>query len=358
MKKISVLTAALAAVLLAGCASDKNAAYLKDIDPDKYVTVGQYKGVTVDVAAPVVTDEELEDAINSELEYYGDFEEITDRDVAKEGDVANIDFVGKVDSKVFDGGSGEGYDLTLGSGQFIPGFEDQVIGMKVGETKDVNVTFPENYGNEELNGKDAVFTVTLNLLKDASKEVLPELTDEFVQGMGYDNVEAFNDSMREYLLSDKQNTYDNELYVKLQEKVEADCKFKKDAPDALVERLSDDMLKSITNMADAYGIDPGMIASYQYGFSTDNYEQDIKDYCRDTYAKQLLMMSAIAKKEGIEITDDDINSSIQEMLDGYGSEMTVDEYKEDMGEIENYREFLLIEKVMDLIVENAVINEN
>ncbi len=364
MKKLSVFAAVLGAtaIFATGCASDKDASYLKDINPDNYVTLGDYKGVSVDVASQEVTDEAVKEEIDRVLSHYGGYEEVKGRTKAQNGDIANIDYAGKVDGVAFDGGTREGYDLTLGSGKFIPGFEDQVVGMEVGETKDITVTFPDPYeANEDLSGKEAVFTVTLHSLKDSSKPVTPELTDEFVASTGYGGattVKELEDYVRNDLQTDAQSAYENELYVKLQETVQNNTTFKKDAPEPFINRLTDSMLASINDTASMYGMDAGTIALYQYGFNPETYEEEVKNYCKDTYSKQLLMVSAIAKKEGIEVTDADIETSIRETLDSYGSDMSVDEYKELIGDVEQYREYLLVEKVMDLLVENADIHEN
>ena len=152
------------------------------------VKISSYKGMKIKQFAYTVKDEEVDAELARVQDRNARKVEITDR-AAQNGDIVNIDFVGTVDGVKFDGGEAEGFDLTLGSGQFIPGFEDQVVGMNIGESKDVNVTFPENYQAENLKGKAAVFAVKLNKIQ--GKE-LPEVTDEFIkEARGSETVEEY-----------------------------------------------------------------------------------------------------------------------------------------------------------------------
>ena len=156
------------------------------------VKISAYTGMKIKQYAYTVQDEEVDAELNRVLDRNARKVEVTDR-AAQNGDIVNIDFVGTVDGVKFDGGEAEGYDLTLGSGSFIPGFEDQVVGMNIGETKDVNVTFPENYQAENLKGKAAVFAVKLNGIQ--AKE-LPEVTDEFIkEATGSETVEAYRQKL-------------------------------------------------------------------------------------------------------------------------------------------------------------------
>ena len=194
-------------------------AYLSGINVADYVTLGEYKGIEVSVDAPVVTDEYLDSYIDYVLQSNMVTTEITDRPV-EEGDIVNIDYEGKIDGVAFDGGTAQGYDLTIGSGTFIDGFEDGLIGAETGETVDVNVTFPENYQGEEVAGKDAVFTVTVNSI---SVETLPELTDEFVQGLdvGVNTVEEYRQYAYDLLMEEEQATHDSNAEIAVLEAVMA-----------------------------------------------------------------------------------------------------------------------------------------
>ncbi|MDR2505862.1 MAG: trigger factor [Oscillospiraceae bacterium] len=195
------------------------------------VTLGDY--MTIDVARPsdFVDDDAVEQEIQRKREQGARILEVEDRP-AKEDDVVNIDYAGTVDGEAFDGGAADDQELTLGSGQFIPGFEDQVIGMSAGEEKDINVTFPEAYGNDELNGKDAVFHVKLNSI---SEKELPELDDEFAKDVSeFDTLEEYRASVRKDLeekaKTNAENEWDNELLERLAELSETEI------PEIMIER--------------------------------------------------------------------------------------------------------------------------
>ena len=159
--------------------------YFKDIAVDDYVTLGEYKGLEVLQSKQEVTQQDVDNFIHYTLEGYSELQPITDRDVVENGDTANIDYEGKKDGVAFDGGTAQGQDLVIGSGTFIPGFEEGLVGVKVGETVDLDLTFPEEYHSEELAGQKVVFTVTVNSI---SRHVDPELTDEFVAGLGIEGI--------------------------------------------------------------------------------------------------------------------------------------------------------------------------
>lgn len=357
MKKLSVI-AILATTLIvaAGCGkSEEEMKYLKDFKASDYVELCDYKGLTADVEKAEVTDEEMQQYIDYLLAYYTEEVEITDRDVAKEGDIANIDYVGTLNGVAFEGGTAEGYNLRLGSGQFIDGFEAGVVGMKVGDTKELELTFPETYGNEELAGKDVIFTVTLNQLKE---EKTPELNDEFVQGMSqqFSTVDEFKAQMRSDMLNDEIEKQKDDAYNQFQKYILENSTFK-DAPSGFVDRMYDSLVKSLQDTASQSGTDVGTVASYYYGVSADNYEAELKDYVKNSIAKQYIMLAAIAEKENITVSEDDVNAMISKTLEDYGSTYSIEDYKKMIGDLEAYSEFIITEKVMDLIMENAIINE-
>jgi len=179
MRKRVISMAAFLAVALLAAGCGKKEIKVADYNVDDYVKLGDYKNIVVEYTKSfAVTDEEVEEQIKSILQTNTTFENITNRDTAKEGDYVNIDYQGKIGGQAFQGGTATGADIQIGSGTFIPGFEDQLVGAKVGTTFDINVKFPENYKTTDLAGKDAVFTITLNAIR---KKVTPELTDEYVQ---------------------------------------------------------------------------------------------------------------------------------------------------------------------------------
>lgn len=357
MKKyVCLMAVGLCSLLtLAGCGkSEDDMKYLKDFNPTKYVDLGEYKGVKVDVKKAEVTDEEFESSVNYLLSYYEENREVTDRDDVRDGDVVILDYAGRIDGELFDGGSAEGSELEIGSGTFISGFEDGMIGMKVGETKDLNLRFPDNY-TEELAGKDVVFTVTVQSINE---KVLPELTDEFVKnlGEGFNTVEEFKTKFREDMLKEAEFAVEEEVNSKIEQTVTASSTIKK-VPAGFEKRIFNTLVEGIQSAAESYGMDAGVVASYYYGVSSDNYLPELRDYAREQLVSHYLVIGAIATKEGISVSDEELNQKIEEEIANSGATYTVDEYKELLGDVESFREYLLINKTMDFLRENAVINE-
>jgi trigger factor len=323
--------------------------YMKDFNAADYVTLGEYKGIEVALDEPTVTDEELESYISYVLQNSAVSVEVTDRSV-EEGDIVNIDYVGKVDDVAFDGGTAEGYDLTIGSGTFIDGFEDGCIGMEIGETKDVEATFPDPYtNNTDLSGKTAVFTVTVNSI---SVQEIPELTDEYVQSLALEecsNVDEYRAYMSGILMEQKQSTFESDKSDLVYDAVVNACEFK-DAPEAMVNRMNNTLITNLTSYADMYGVDIGTFVTYYYGGDAEDYEETLLSQAQ-VMAQNYLMMQAIADKENLNVSDEELEEQLAEEAESYGYE--TEEYKE-MLDIEAYREYLMAQKVMDFLTENAV----
>ena len=225
-------------------------AYLSGITVSDYVTLGEYKGVKVSVDAAVVTDEYLDSYIDYVLQSNMLTTQVTDRPV-QEGDIVNIDYEGKIDGVAFDGGTAQGYDLAIGSGSFIDGFEDGLIGAETGETRDVAVTFPEDYHGTDVAGKDAVFTVTVNSI---SVETLPELTDEFVQGLGVgaETVEEYRQYAYDLLMEEQQANHDAEAEMAVLETVMNNAKLQ-DPPEDMTDRYYGRLIDNMNYYASMYG---------------------------------------------------------------------------------------------------------
>ncbi|MCR5502642.1 MAG: trigger factor [Lachnospiraceae bacterium] len=390
MKKLSVLVfcGIFLAAALTGCAGNEGTAagngssdqpaqgssegsalvYLKDFNPDDYVTLGEYKGIEISLEEPSVTDEEIQERLDSLVASYKTYEEVTDRDDVRNGDIANIDYEGKKDGVAFEGGTAKGYDLGIGTGTFIPGFEDGLIGMKVGETRDVPLTFPENYGNADLAGQDVIFTVTVNGLKIEKETVLDDAfaaklgTEEDPNAISFGEykdaktVEDLKEIFRKELEEKANSDYEKKVKSEIVGKIEEGCTFK-EAPAGLRERLINTGLDQINQMAQSYGVDPATVATRVFGMDGSNYEQSIRDYYGKELTNQYIMMAAIAKKEGITVSDEEMDAEIQSMLDGYGNPYTLEEYKKLMGDLEAYREDLVVNRVIDeVLVKNAKVN--
>ena len=317
-------------------------AYLNGITVSDYVTLGDYKGVKVSVDAAVVTDEYLDSYIDYVLQSNMLTTEVTDRPV-QEGDIVNIDYEGKIDGVAFDGGTAEGYDLAIGSGSFIDGFEDGLIGAETGETRDVEVTFPEDYHGTDVAGKDAVFTVTVNSI---SVETLPELTDEFVQGLGVgaETVEEYRQYAYDLLMEEQQANHDAEAEMAVLETVMNNAELQ-DPPEDMTNRYYSRLIDNMNYYASMYGYDLETFLSLN-GTS----EETIMESARNA-AKQLITMQAIAEAEGIEVTDEELDEEIEANAVSMGYE-DGDAYREAL-DAEGYREYMLTEKVLDFLLENA-----
>ena len=321
-------------------------AYLSGINVADYVTLGEYTGVEVSVDAPVVTDEYLDSYIDYVLQSNMVKTEVTDRPV-EEGDIVNIDYEGKIDGVAFDGGTAQGYDLTIGSGAFIDGFEDGLIGAQSGETLDVNVTFPEDYRGEEVDGKDAVFTVTVNSI---SVESLPELTDEFVQGLdvGVNTVEEYRQYAYDLLMEEEQNTHDSNAEVAILEAVMANSELQ-DPPEDMTNRYYSRMIDNMTYYASMYGYDLETFLSIQ-GTSEDAIRESSVQA-----GQEIITMQAIAEAEGLSVTDEELDAEIESNAGSLGYD-DVEEYRASL-DVEGYREYMMSEKVLDFLLENAVVTD-
>ena len=321
-------------------------AYLSGINVADYVTLGEYTGVEVSVDAPVVTDEYLDSYIDYVLQSNMVKTEVTDRPV-EEGDIVNMDYEGKIDGVAFDGGTAQGYDLTIGSGAFIDGFEDGLIGAQSGETLDVNVTFPEDYRGEEVAGKDAVFTVTVNSI---SVETLPELTDEFVQGLdvGVNTVEEYRQYAYDLLMEEEQNTHDSNAEVAILEAVMANSELQ-DPPEDMTNRYYSRMIDNMTYYASMYGYDLETFLSIQ-GTSEDAIRESSVQA-----GQEIITMQAIAEAEGLSVTDEELDAEIESNAGSLGYD-DVEEYRASL-DVEGYREYMMSEKVLDFLLENAVVTD-
>lgn len=312
--------------------ADKEDAFLSNIKAADYVDVSalDYEGMTVEVTpAEEITEEYIDELIESERQSNTSNQEITDRTEVQSGDVANIDYVGKIDGEEFSGGSATGYDLTIGSGTFIDGFEDQLIGAKVGDTVTVNVTFPDDYSSADLAGKEAEFTVTVNSI---SEQVVPELTDEYVAGLNVtDNdgnaittVDGYREYALKYMTEAAEETYQTNVESAIAEYLVANVELKKDAPQNLIDRMRDYYHQAWEVRAQAYGTDLATLMNY-YGYDKAGYTK-LFDEWGESRAKLMIILQAIADEEGL-VTDEGMQSFKDTEVSDYGY-TSVEEFSE------------------------------
>ena len=288
------------------------------VKPD--VAIGKYTGIKIARYEYTVTDADVDKDIEATRERLAESRDVTDRP-AKLTDTVNIDFVGKCEGELFEGGSAKGYDLTLGSGQFIPGFEDQVVGMNVGESKDVNVTFPADYQAESLKGKPAVFNVVVNKI---TEKVLPELNEEFAKKVGSDSVEAYRAKVRERLeksaASRSRNETENAIVTAIAQGAKAEI------PDAMVEKQEDYAMQRMEYSLMYQGIRLDDYLKY-VNQTRDEYKKNFEEEARRTVLHQLIVEKLI-KELDIQASEEEISEKVAEQAASVGKEP--EEYRKTM----------------------------
>ena len=311
------------------------------------VTLGEYKGLKVDKVSTRVTQKEIDEEIEKERERNARTVEVTDRAV-QDKDMVTLDFEGFVDGEAFDGGKGTDYPLTIGSGAFIPGFEEQLIGAEIDKEVEVNVTFPEDYQAEELAGKPAVFKCTVHTIKE--KE-MPELDDEFASEVS--ECETLED-------------YKAEVKKKIKERKETEGKEKKEnqAGDQAVENAEMDIPQPMIDLQVRQMADDFARRIQQQGLTVEQYfqftgltEEKMMEELKPQAEKRIktrLVLEAIAKAENIEVSDERLDEELQKMADAY--QMEIEKIKEFMGENEKaqMKEDIAVQEAVTLITEAAV----
>ncbi len=309
------------------------------------VKISSYKGMKIKQFAYIVKDEEIDAELARVQDRNARKVDVTDR-AAISGDVANIDFVGTVDGVKFEGGEAEGFDLTLGSGQFIPGFEDQVIGMNVGESKDVNVTFPENYQAEALKGKAAVFAVKLNKLQ--GKE-LPEITDEFIkEATGSETVEEYKAKTRERLEKQAERRANDATENSILEAIAANAEV--EIPQAMIEREIDGLVQKFEYQLMYQGLKLQDYLDF-LKVTVADFRKNYEEQAKKNVLHQLII-SQLIKDEKIEATEEEVEAKVAEQAASVGK--TAEEYKKNMDprQFDYISSDIIITKLFAMLKEN------
>ncbi len=313
------------------------------VKPD--VEIGAYKGLKIRSYEYNVTDEDVEKEAAKILQSKAETVDVKDR-ACKGGDIVNIDFSGSVDGVKFPGGTAEGYDLELGSGAFIPGFEEQVEGMSIGEEKDINVTFPENYQSEDLKGKRAVFAIKLNGIKEKK---LPELNDEFVKAnAGCETVEEYKNKCRERLERSAATRSLNETENSI---VKAICDTSKaEIPDAMIESEIDKMVQDFSYRLMYQGLKLEDYLKYM-NISMESFRGQFKESAKER-VMSTLVIDKIVRTEGIKAEPEEVDAKIAEQAKSVGK--TAEEYKKsiDPRQIEYIESDIVITKLFDFLKAN------
>lgn len=321
---------------------EKGVTYTVKVTVKPEVKLGKYKGIEIEEIEYNVTDQEVDEAVDQVRERNARYVSANERAV-KEGDRVLLDYSGSIDGVKFDGGTAERQTLDIGSNTFIPGFEAQVVGMSVGEDKDIHVTFPEEYHEESLKGKDAVFAVIIHEIKEKD---LPELDDEFAKDVSeFDTLDEYKADTRENMeknaAEQAKNQKENALIMAITENAEVEI------PDVMVEHQIDDMLREMEMQYRYYGM---TLEKYleMSGISLEDYRSRLHDEAYNR-VKARLVLEETAKAEDLPVSDEDMESEYQRIADQY--KRPVDEIKKSYaGNEEAMKEGLRVQKTIDALM--------
>jgi len=315
------------------------------LKPD--VTLGKYKEIEYEKIEITVTDEEVDEEIEKERDRNARTISVNDRPV-QDGDMTVIDFEGFLDGETFEGGKGENYPLTIGSGTFIPGFEEQLIGAQLNEEVEVNVTFPMDYQEEELAGRPAVFKCTV---KEIKEKELPDLDDDFAGDVSeFDTLAEYREDVKKTIEEQRKEEADNEKEEKIVDAVIENAQM--DIPEAMLTTQQRQMAEEFARNLSRRGISIEQYFMFT-GLTREAFLEQLKPQA-EKRIKTRLVFGAIAKAENLEVSDEEYEDELKKMAEDY--KISVDELKEMVGKFEQkaVREDLCIQKAIDFVVEQAV----
>jgi trigger factor len=323
----------------------KNLIFTAKVTVKPEVKLGQYKELEVEKADATVTDEDVENELKRLQENYAELVVKEDGKI-ENGDTAVIDFEGFVDGEPFEGGKAENYSLEIGSGTFIPGFEDQLIGLEAGAEKDIEVTFPEEYHAKELAGKPATFKIKVHEIKTKQ---LPTLDDEFAKDVDdeVETLEQLKEKIRTRLEEGRKNEAEAALRDAVVEKAAENAVI--DIPEVMVKNETDRMLREFDQRLQMQGLNLDLY----YQFSGQD-EAALREQMKEDAEKRVrisLTLEAIAKAENIDVTDEEVNNELEKMAESYN--MPVDKLKQLLGNLDVVKEDVKLRKVVDFLVENC-----
>lgn len=346
-KKVQVVSQPEIDVDFENLGKDKPFKYTATVEVYPEVELGKYFGVEVARESDEVTEEEVNSYVERELKNNSELE-VVEGKALENGNTAVFDFTGYVDGKEFEGGKAENYSLEIGSGHFIPGFEEQMVGMKNEEEKDINVTFPENYQAADLAGKPAVFKVKLHEIK---QRVLPELNDDFVKGLELENVntvEEYKNHIKEVISIDKKEANENKFTEDILEAVCNEAKV--DIPEAMVENRLAQMVSQVENQAKAYGLTVDQLLSFQ-GTSLEQYKEMMKP-AASRYVLESVVLEAVKKAEKVKLVKADYDKYYKVLAKQYNQ--TLEQITKSLAK-EQVKDYFMTLKTIDLLKENAVL---
>ncbi|MGI5899950.1 MAG: trigger factor [Christensenellales bacterium] len=343
-KKNMIIAAVLCmAVLFVGCSGK--------INPNSYITLGQYKGVEVTAMSLDVTDEEVQAEINARLESFVEYQDVTGRGV-EDGDIANIDFTGYIqgETEPFEGGTAAGFDLTIGSGSFIPGFEEQIIGMAIGEEKPISVTFPQDYHEASLAGVLTKFDIKVNTIQI---KVYPEVTDDFAkENLSADSAAAFEADIRDELGAEKVTQQADKIVQDAWSQA-LDNLTIKSLPDNMVKETKEYLDSMYRYQASSYGLEFDQFVSMFTGMTLAEFDVLMDEYAQSSVKEELMAMAIVAA-EKIEVTAQEIDdlTAYYMQQNGYASSTA---FYHDVMSRDDVQMQLTYEKAVDFVSANAVV---
>lgn len=331
----------------------EGATFAFEVDVYPKIELGEYKGLAVEREIVKITDEDVENVLKGQQSRNAQLV-VAEHSEVQEGDFAIIDYVGYVDGKPFSGGAGENQDLEIGSGRFIPGFEEQLIGLGVGETKEIEVTFPEEYHSKELAGKEATFKVTIKELKERS---LPDLDDEFAKDLGdFDTLDELKADIRKNLEDDASRRTTEQVENKLLEQIAE--KSTVEIPQSMIDHQAMHLLDYFLENVQRQGLNPE-----QYLQMTGQTKEELRAEFEPQAKTQIindLIIEAVNGQEGISVSDEEVNDQIEEYMSNSGElEPEMEKTMRDYWNSQRKGIEMSIErkKVLDFIVEQAQITD-
>lgn len=315
------------------------------------INLPEYKGVKAVKKIRKISDTEVDEFVENTRKRQAQLVAIEDRDTVENGDYILFDFKGFINDEPFEGGAAENYTLKIGSNSFIPGFEDQMIGKKIGEAGEVHVNFPEDYHQESLAGKPAVFKVTV---KEIKKEELPELDDEFAKDLGKETLAEFKDQVRSDLEKQAENAATYDLENSILNIIADQAEF--DVPPSMIEMQIDSMVTDFKARVEYQGISWETYLEHS-GKNVDEIKKDFEPKALQA-VKNFFILRDVAKLENITVADEELDAKFEELAAGYQvSKEMIREYYENNNRVEDLRHDILTEKTLRFLVDNASVEE-
>ncbi len=316
------------------------------------VELGQYKGLEVTMMSIEVTDEEIQAQLDAFNNVYGT-PIPSDKKVVEEGDIVNIDYVGKIDGEAFTGGTDAGASLTIGSGQFIEGFESGLVGKNVGDTVDVQCTFPVDYSSTDVAGKDAVFTVTINFIDSGEKEPISDAVIAANDRNGNKTVDEYKEFIKTSIKSSKEYSANNQKIINIMQKAIDNATFT-GLNQSEIDEFTAQMTSDYQNAAEMYGMDMESYVYYSFGgMSLEEFNTEMSK-ASEFNVRQRYLLEEIIKAENVTLSDEEYDETVANYMTDYGY-TDKEQFITDMGGDEVVRESATLDKAKAIVLDSAIV---